>query len=420
LRNSTYFCKFEPLQDLESASQLTGEQPVTTVTFFTGSSAESAVPVLKERIRQLVMINPWLVGRIVKNNDHKNLQIAFPHDAYLPQDVMDELFRVDPPDCKFDFSTPYDELVSTILGSSANLPVLDMPTFSSEFESNLLVTRITLVSDSKDASAFGLVVSMSHVIADGATYYQIMNMLSFNSSIKPLVAKRNMEGTSKIVELQGEEDYNFMLGSGLTFNAVGGLAFGKKAKMFCHYVDDAKMAAAKVAAKSQCEEQGVKYVSSNDILVSTMASVTKPRLWMMAMNFRGRVKDIDPALAGNYEGCCWLDESVYSNPAAIRKAMQGPSPMIFRTTPLPGTWEMGTSAKLGNCSNWASFGGEDLVLGQAIQRLHFPLIRTNKIPFENVCLFRPKAGTMAVMILSKLCEREAYLEGMPLGADVFA
>jgi len=61
-----------------------------------------------------------------------------------------------------------------------------------------------------------------------------------------------------------------------------------------------------------------------------------------------------------------------------------------------------------------------LVLGQATQRLHLPLIRTNMIPFERVCLFRPKAGTMAVMILSKLCEREAYLEGMPLGADVFA
>jgi hypothetical protein len=413
-------CIAEPLLDLECSSVIASEQPVNTVTFFKGCSGKSAHESMVDRVREVLKVNPWVAGRIIRSKTHKNLQLIHPKgDVDISDEILGELLRLDPADLTLNSKMPYDDMVNAIVASSVTVPVLAMPTFSSDFESKELVTRITIVSDSVDPLAVALILSMSHIVADGSTYYQFMHMLSKSAKITPLRATRNQAAFDKIPASLGETDYNFMLGSGLIGNAIGGLVFGKKAQLFCHYIDDARMAAAKAAAKEQCTEHGVKFVSSNDVLVSELAKLTGVRLWMMAMNFRGRVDGIDMDLAGNYESCLWLDKGVYSSPATIRKILRDGPPFKAHSEPLPSTWECITSAQLGNCSSWA-FSKEELAIGEATQQLHIPLIPTGAIPFESVCMFYPSKGKLAVMILSKRFERDAFLEALPLGADVFA
>merc|ERR1712182_63748 len=80
-------------------------------------------------------------------------------------------------------------------------------------------------------------------------------------------------------------------------------------------------------------------VSSNDVLLSTMANLIDARLFGEAISLRGKLPGFDTNDAGNYESLLWLDKEVYESPLKIRRMMAAGIPYRGRCLPLPGFWE---------------------------------------------------------------------------------
>ena len=98
------------------------------------------------------------------------------------------------------------------------------------------MSRVTIISDPHDATACALVLSISHVVADGhrsatstlsnpssylhapssslaphhGSYYKVLQQLSETEELRPLNAVRKQQYTALQIAAQGEKDYNFM------------------------------------------------------------------------------------------------------------------------------------------------------------------------------------------------------------------
>merc|ERR1719285_1481481 len=77
-----------------------------------------------------------------------------------------------------------------------------------------------------------------------------------------------------------------------------------KTSFFNYLVDKSKVKSRKAAVK---KTDKVKFVSTNDILTSHVASKAKCDLVQMAMNMRGRIPEFDKNDAGNYMGEMWFN-----------------------------------------------------------------------------------------------------------------
>ena len=55
-----------PLLEVEGSPACMALCGITTVSFFSGCSAEEAVAALRPRVREVLEANPWLAGRLVR------------------------------------------------------------------------------------------------------------------------------------------------------------------------------------------------------------------------------------------------------------------------------------------------------------------------------------------------------------------
>ena len=63
----------------------------------------------------------------------------------------------------------------------------------------------------REGGGFCVLASMSHTIADGYTYYAILNMLSSDAELYPVVAERDDSLRDTIPEQVGKETYAAMM-----------------------------------------------------------------------------------------------------------------------------------------------------------------------------------------------------------------
>ena len=428
-RDKNYFSVAEPLLPVESSAQLTQEAAVTTVTFFSGASTEAVADVARERLRLVLKSNPWIAGKVVKDAKKygKRCQLVFDPLDDVPDDVIDAIFQVNPPELtdKIRPTMKYGELCKVVSSSSAIVPRLGPGyLYKSTIDVGRLLTRMTVVSSGSGEDC-AVIFSMSHTIADGHTYYHILNMLSITSDPlkSPMQVKRVQEAAPKMIEAQGKADYDFTTSIGHIGAAAMGAMFGKKARLYTYYVDETKIATKKAICKEVASKEGKEtvIVSHNDIITSAFGNCVDGRLINMAVNWRGRVEGImDPFYAGNYEYVLWLDKQQYQSPLGVRECLQS-GPPYFKShgdRPLPGMWEALTKCKFGNIVNWAGFIGELVFVEGCEQKLHVPIVPMNLIPYETCLIFRPVANRLAVMYFSKRFGRDEILEKMPLGEPV--
>jgi hypothetical protein len=396
-----------PLLSIESSKTLMHEPGVTSITFYRGDLAKVSA-YIRARFKEIVDANPWLAGRLVRNKDHKNVQLVHPQ-APISDDVNDRLFHPNPSQLRIGSEMRYEELSraakSAVVKKGSKLINKPAP-----------VTRITIVPDVNcPEEGFALIFSISHIAADGQTYYQILNSLSTAGTIQPLQATRIQKASEKVAHAVGKKEYGFLFSVPMICNVLKGMVFSKKAACFAFYVDPDKVKKAKAEVTANPTE-GVDFISTNDILTSSFARTIRARLCMMAINFRNRIDGIVDKDAGNYEAALLYDEEKYERPSSIRKTLQEGPPFLTTAKPLPGFWE-GLLCTLGQITNWATFAG-DLVFEGCEQQLHLPMYNTGMIPFDCAIVFRPMPGKLAVMYFAKTVGREELLSSCELGEPV--
>lgn len=395
------------LLEPESSWKRANDPSITTITFFKGSLAEAA-PKIRDRLRAVVKINPWLVGKLVRNKEHKRLQLVYPDKLSLVEEALDDLFCVNAGGIELHPEMPYQALAKAA-ASAIVQPVRVILNKSS------LVTRLTLIADSRDkSSGFAMIFSMSHNISDGHTYYKILHMLSTMEEIEALNPVRKDDIPAKMIDAMGKREWEFFSSFSHAFNALRGALLGKKAKVFAYYIDIDKVD----AIKSNAAKEGkVPFVSTNDVLTSSFSSFMDPRLFMMTINFRNKLPGLSGESAGSYSGVVFYDKNGYSAPSTVRNILQGGPPYVGVSGGFPGILES-LFCRLGLITNTVAFT-LDFAFDGCEEVVHFPLFDFTLLPYDIVYVFRPKRGKLGVMYATRRFDgRHFASSSLPIGGSV--
>lgn len=393
----------------ETSAVLLGMAPsISTCTFLVGDPREAAAR-LRERTREILRLNPWLGGRLDQARDEARPVLVYGPAAERDDPTLGGAFFFEPappggaPGGALSHRTPYRD-VARALGrllvktGSACLGRADEPLF-----------RVAVVPDAlQPEGRWALVVSLSHVIADGHTFYQVHNMLSDGREVRALEPRRAAD-VPGLAEAAMGGDGGFLanprpglLLSLLSAGLLGALV-GPACAVDLRYVDDAYVARAKAEA---AQAGTAPFVSTNDIVTSEVLVSSRCSLGLMDVNLRGRVPGCGAGLAGNYEDKIVYRPADFASPALVRASVQDPARLVRASEPrtsLPRSvrelWGVDSMACV---SNWASFA-EDVVLEGHRAELHVPVFDASAVParvFTGCFVFRPGNGQPLALALA--------------------
>ena len=409
---------FEPLLDTESSVMYFLCEPgITTISFFKGACHSESSKLLKERIKLVCQANPWLAARLVRNKKiHKNVLLAVPN-VITEEDVNDVYSCEDLVLSKISSSMDYETMSKSIEESNALVKM-----GYSLVGKDMRVAKFTLAKVSNDEIA--LIFSLSHAVADGYTYYSILNMLSGGSEIKKLSYSRKHGFLPEMAKAIGEKEHQLMLSPGVALGMMSGMCCGAKARFEARFVDEEKVRKAKEEVKARVGSDDF-FCSTNDILTSTFSQAARANLMLMAINLRNRVENAASDDAGNYESVIIYDLSSSATPEAIRQSLSGGAPFkrVGGET-LPGFFKQ-LRSRFALITNWAfpSFKA-DLRLfdkdGNATSKtqLHLPIYALSAVMFPIAVVFRPCEGKLAILYGGSLHDLPADRIkscGVPLG-----
>eukprot|EP00658_Telonema_sp_P-2_P085658 TRINITY_DN9808_c0_g1_i1.p1 TRINITY_DN9808_c0_g1~~TRINITY_DN9808_c0_g1_i1.p1 ORF type:complete len:321 (+),score=53.43 TRINITY_DN9808_c0_g1_i1:392-1354(+) len=305
------------------------------------------------------------------------------------------------------------QLCREVGGSAA-----EVPKGSGCIDKPCALAALSVVPDTtRPGDTFAVVFSLSHVIADGFTYYHMLSMLSHGSTLVAASATRKHDIVPRSSEATGEHESAFLSSKSLMCNVVGTMLFGRTPFVESYYVDPTRVGAAKSAST------GVPFVSTNDVLVSAFGNTTSCRVLLMPINFRHKLENFLDTDAGNYEGALVFGPEDYTDPALIRGTLRSGGP-AFRRGPegpppraLPGCCES-LRMTIGMVTNWTFKSFDEMVLEGCQQMLHIPHCDESTVPFDVAVVYRPRAGQLAVACFVRSVNGAELKAGCPLGGSV--
>lgn len=385
------------LQD--EAVGLMQELGITTISFYKGDS-KRALDIIKAQLSKVVESNPWLCAHL----DGKDMKFpAVPTSGDLDNICISQK---SPLTSKGSYVTICTEIYKH---------KLNVPDGYTLLKTKGPCTSLKILE--MDDNEFAVVFSMSHVIADGRTYYDVLNMLTPGADVVALVSTRVDSFRENMRKLCGEKELVWADSPGAmamyTFAMMPNDICGK---VSCSgfYVDEEKNTAAKTAG---AKEGGVAYVSTNDVLTSGFMTVTNSRIGMMGLDCRGKVSGIGQDFAGNYVSALSLDDTTFGTPASLRK-MLSTTPYKPTTKPLPGfcRWMVGLdSANFSMVTNWSSFARNLMQLTDCDLQVHLPVHNPAYCMYDLMVPFTPAPGKVGVICWTTKADEDALKTAMPLG-----
>eukprot|EP00927_Polykrikos_kofoidii_P077805 TRINITY_DN74709_c0_g1_i1.p1 TRINITY_DN74709_c0_g1~~TRINITY_DN74709_c0_g1_i1.p1 ORF type:complete len:422 (+),score=70.22 TRINITY_DN74709_c0_g1_i1:115-1380(+) len=396
------------LLEIESGLCLHGDG-ITTMQFFDGDQ-HSAELFLKQRLAEVIAVNPWMVGTLVRDKNLHGKLAALRYSKEGPPQ-LDTYFEVSD-SLQIAEDMPYEQLAKIVAKSSAHIPagtkLLNKP---------LPVSRLTIAPRSKGSDGFVVIFSMSHVIGNGYVYFALLNMLSAKSDVIALNAKRKQELSNKGPDLVGKREYDSHLSGPTILNGIGAFmgmkCCGKKPKLFCYLVDDDKLNAAVAEAKSI--PGAPEKISMNDILTSGYGQLVRPRLLTMAIDYHGKIEGLAEEDAGNYHSGLIYDPNGYATPAAIRDSLTGSMPLSRAALPCCCAR---MCCKMATITNWASVMKDDFCIPNCTQTLIIPYVDASMVPVDVAIVFKAGPGKTGMMLFAKKVREKEILAKLPLGDAV--
>ena len=367
-----------------------GLPAISSLTIFKGAAPTED---LRVRLSDITKANPWLSGRLVRRPGKKVTLEYNPGSSSIspcPAVPLDEI-----PVGTVDLCAPYDAMMASICETRAVVP-LGRKLVNVEGDGGRLF-RVTLIHGVvKGDPCFALFVSMSHVIADGHSYYSVLNMLSRSALVVSLSPERKCMFDTLVPKLLGEDAIAFYRNS---------LASAVK-RLYHTYLTRQAPARVFLIDPKKCEKTKrggsgeVAFVSTNDITTSSFLNLSNTDVGSMVINLRGRVPELLDSDAGNYmAGILFLPDD-FRFPSLVRKALQNGFRRASRTPPrpLPMGWAR-FRAKMAIATNWASFFN-GLELRGCTQLAHLPLNPPQPPLHSLAVFFRPRPGELAVLVYS--------------------
>lgn len=404
------------LLEMEESAAIQMLPAVTTVTFFEGTEETStavATDFLKGRVNEIVRRNKWLSCRLSKRSG----RLVMVH-AKMPDDdqpVATNSHFVVNHTINMNNEMPLGKIATAVkpidlkFGSAAVDSKEDAPQF-----------MVTLIPDARRPKhSFALVVSLSHTLGDGDTYYKILSMLSKTATLVTLKATRVADYTERSIASLGRVEENYTRSGGYMCGFMCAIFRGcccccrPKATPQLFMIDEQfitqekqKYLAEEKARKGSGANEGEPYISTNDILSSWFFTISNADVGLIALSLRGERRQcgVTGEDAGNYENLLTLRPNDYATPKLVREAVNGMRRAGGGKLPLGRLEQL--SAHIAVLSNWSTFfNGLDL-LGEDCpglkQKLHIPMLAAPpiNIDFSAGCIFRPVPGKLAFWVLA--------------------
>jgi hypothetical protein len=401
--------KSDKLTDHER-DQMTVGGSITTLTWMKGKR-EEAEKLVRLRVETICEKNPWLCGRLVKKG--KDLYCDYPESPTPEQvgRVMNATHRLGKK-CKepknLSSTMDYYSACDTLSGTA-----MEIRKGSDCIDKDEDLFSVCLVQDAQKEDVFAVVVSMSHVIGDGHTYYHILAMMSSNCEAKSMKFKRREGMETAVHTAMGKEEHEFMHSGSLICNVICSMLCGKKPLIEAYSVDDVRIQ--KIMDANTVD--GEAKMTRNDVLTSAWGVATGARVLLMPLNWRGKNRlGYDNDEAGNYEGALAFGPEDYASPKLVRKSLMSGPPHYKRSVgkPLPkGLGAMRCSLSM--CVSWVFDHFSELSIEGCEQIVHMPHSDVNMIPFELAVTFKSTADKISVVFFTRQLKPKDIEEVLPVG-----
>jgi hypothetical protein len=250
--------------------------------------------------------------------------------------------------------------------------------------------KVTLIEIRPDEE-YALVVSLSHTIGDGHTFYQLYSMLDADTPTIPLSCERHFDFTQKLVDAAGSEVLDWIVtpqfSQGISHTINSGVV-----PSVCGFTLDKKAVEDRKAASSIDS-----FITTNDIVVSWFCGLCGPTAGLLVMNLRGRLEGLTNSVAGNYHTLLVYGREGYGSAESIRESIAGFNRDGFIPSP-----EQTLDSHIAMVTNWSSFY-RDISLGSESRfTKHFPLMNPRELNFRDTCIvFSLNSDTRAVMLFTR-------------------
>ena len=346
------------LSHTETSYGMLTSPPITTATVLPGDST-TLVQVLETRINDILEKNPWLGGVLCKNN-HGDV-IILPGVYKCFQHLPDHN------------TISYEYDLQTFIRQCSWYAV---QTGWTSIDTEEILFRVSLIPDANVLHQHILIVSMNHLLGDGALYYQIYNMINSASEVTQLSPHRPIHLDEQIKVHQGDgvkwfNSWSFMCGIVYT------LFFASAAKVTASDVNTNKINAIK--------KNHTGFVSTNDILTSCFFNSSGCTHGIMPVNLRTRISN-DTDMSNNACNCVGVtihDLDVLQTPLDIREKLQA-SQLIPTTQKLPSFYKS-CCGKLAAVTNWSTFY-KKITIGTHETIFHVPIADLTNTPMHSVMI----------------------------------
>lgn len=413
----------QPLMEIESSIAMLVSPSIAAITFFDGACP---LPFIRKRVSDIIEANPFLCGRLVGKTG--KVLLEFPKTAANLLEtghILDYFAIVDDPNLK-----ESGDVIEILRHASSTLEKLRVKDGRRCLNQNEALFRVVAINISPEK--FAIAVFLSHVIADGCTFYAISGMLSETSAIYSMQVSREEETVVSYNQTIGSNDpARWLFKVGTLINMIYTLVVCRPPQTSVCSVDSSWIVASKAAVTSstlsakqlsvpaqadlnpQDQEQhqskpgpqtysSPTFVSTNDVITAAVFRLCKQRgcsVFFMATNLRGRVPGLSPALAGNYETFLTLPPATSHIPTTIRASL-----LDFPALPgsrLPQELLGCLRARICMVTSWATLY-RHVTLPGCRTSLHLPLYIDLQLPWDTaVLVYCPRPGQCALLITSR-------------------
>ena len=405
------------LKDEENSYGFMYEQAIATITFFKGGDFKASVDAIRSQFLQVVTANPWLAGRLVTTKE--GVRLRYP--AKPSESDFDALFTANDDDTlNLSPKTPYPKMTTAMYASKKVIVQRGQDSLDKDIPVALLTLSRSrpesdLAAGVGSNNSFALVWSLSHVVGDGRTYYDLFKMLQPRALVKSLTIKRIYSFSEDMRDLMGRKTFTDQETVGFGMLYTFSTMCMQPAKCAAFYLDDNRIESMKKEVKTA--EPDVSFVSTNDIITSAFFKTCKTRLGWMGFDCRGRMDGIGNDLGGNYVSALTLDDGSFKTPGTIRKLLNSP-PYTTSTRPFPSfcSWLCGKeSAYFGMVTNWSSFAEGLIEIDGCELEIHIPIMNTEEMMWDVMIPFTAQKGRKGVICWVVHSDEDALRQALPVG-----
>lgn len=269
-----------------------------------------------KKIKNILKINPWLNGTLKKSKDTIYLEYDNFDNYNILNDFNNIYTLINEIVCQNDNITSLIELFmkdSNTYNYTNLMNHLDKYLVKPGYKCiNTIEKLFKVILIKMPDNKFALVISLSHCIADGYTYYKIFNMFSNNVKEEILYCDRMFE-FEDIIKKNKCELQNCILKKIFSFSNLFAQLFSNTKK------DNTEL---KIISKEKINDIKTKYnnlmfVSTNDIITSEFFNNTNATVGIMSSNYRN-VNGKYKFSAGNYTDLIFYKMKSKTDPFYIR------------------------------------------------------------------------------------------------------